>query len=104
MPLPKKTKAFDFAAIGAPELKCTIIDPKSLKYGRLRQLIAGSGNDEGRGVELVTELVVDWNLTDDDGKPLPLPKDKPEVLDELTIEVIELIARQIMEGIQPPKN
>jgi len=34
----------------------------------------------------LASLILAWNWVDTEGNPLPLPKDKPEVLDELTTE------------------
>jgi hypothetical protein len=34
-----------------------------------------SSGDEGRLAEALKVLVVEWNVPDDDGNPLPLPKD-----------------------------
>ncbi len=104
MPFAKKTKTFDFGPIGAPEFSCTIVDPKSLKYGMLRGITTeAQANYEARGMRVVQELVVSWNLTDDAGNPLPVPREKPEVLDELPVEAIQFIAQQIQEGVNPPK-
>jgi len=33
---------------------------------------------------LICKNVIDWNWVDDDGQPLPLPKDDPAVVDLLT--------------------
>lgn len=35
-------------------------------------------------MKLLATHVTEWNWVDDDGKPLPLPKDHPEVMDQLT--------------------
>lgn len=103
MPFPKRTKTFDLAAIGAPELKCTIIDPKTLTQGFMDGLVAIE-DDAARAREFLAKTVVDWNFTDDAGQPLPLPKDKPEVINDLTIEVIQLITRQITGDAEVSKN
>lgn len=76
------------------------IKVRLLKHGQAKQLtrafggVAGKGPDEiapeqydelqKTNEELVSSAVFDWNWTDDDGQPLPLPKDDPAVIDELT--------------------
>jgi len=36
------------------------------------------------GVELLTKHIVDWNWQDDNGEPLPKPRETADVIDELT--------------------
>ena len=36
------------------------------------------------GIKLLAKHVVKWNWVDDEGKPLPSPKDNLEVMDDLT--------------------
>lgn len=50
------------------------------------------------GVELLIKHIVDWNWVDDDGEPLPLPKDDPDVIDELTNAESELIAKLLVSS------
>jgi hypothetical protein len=47
--------------------------------------------------DLVIAMVVDWNWVDDDGIPLPLPKDDPTVIDTLTESEHAFIANS-MQG------
>jgi hypothetical protein len=43
-------------------------------------------------VQCLGRLVVGWNWVDDDGEPLPLPNDDPQVLETLSVDEINAIA------------
>lgn len=43
------------------------------------------------GIKLLARHIVDWNWVDDEGKPLPKPKEDAEVIDELTNEESEFL-------------
>ena len=47
--------------------------------------------------EQVIKFVVAWNWVDDDGDPLPTPKDDPSVLDRLTSVEMEFLAAAVIE-------
>jgi len=53
------------------------------------------------GVALLAEHILSWNFVDDEGNPLPLPKDDPTVIDELTNEESEFIVDLLLSA---PKN
>jgi len=36
------------------------------------------------GIKLLTKHIVDWNWVDDEGEPLPKPRETADVIDELT--------------------
>ncbi len=40
-------------------------------------------------------IVVDWNLEDEEGQPLPSPKDNPEAFGELYVDTLTWLAGQI---------
>jgi len=48
------------------------------------------------GIKLLARHIVAWDWVDDEGKPLPLPKDSPGVMDELTNEESELLANLLI--------
>ena len=52
------------------------------------------------GNELLIKMVHEWNWVDDDGKPLPLPKDDPSVLDSMPIEEIVFLSNELGAGIR----
>lgn len=39
--------------------------------------------DGASGLPLLAALIVDWNWTDDNGDPLPLPSIQPDILDNM---------------------
>ena len=47
--------------------------------------------------ELLQDTVIDWNWTDDDGEPLPTPKQNPGVIDQLTVTEVQLLVKGITE-------
>lgn len=47
-------------------------------------------------IDLLTKHVVEWNWVDEDDNPLPLPKDDPKVIDDLTDPEAELLATLLM--------
>ena len=47
--------------------------------------------------DLLVEMVYDWDWVDDDGEPLPLPKDDPKVVDVLT-ELEHKFIGQALQG------
>jgi len=51
-----------------------------------------------RNDRFIAEHVVDWNWVDDDDKPLPLPRDEPAIVDQLTREEIEYLNALMTEG------
>ena len=67
----------------------------------LQKLMGATGElaNEQVARELLA-LVVDWNLVDDAGQPLPLPADDPNVIEKLTIPEVLLIARQVAEDVK----
>lgn len=85
-------------------VKLSAIKVKEIKALRKRANDQDSEFDVfGMGMSLVAEHVLDWNWVDDDGEPLPAPQESPEVLDELTSDEANLIARLLM-GEDEAKN
>ena len=124
-----KTLRIDLTLHGFDGQYVDIKEPKSLSYGetkRLAQLqakasklaaFAGSSVNEP-GAQMPTEtdfaamdevmsavagFVVGWNLTDADGRELPLPKDNLQALDDVPLVVLQAVMTKITEGINPPK-
>lgn len=56
------------------------------------------------GIALLAKHVIKWNWVDDEGKPLPCPKDDPKVIDELTNEESEFLVGLLMGGKEEAKN
>ncbi len=79
----------------------------ALKVKEIRALRQKGKDDETDafegGLEILAKHVVDWNWVDDDGKPLDLPKDNSDVIDELTNEEAELLS-ELLIGDKEAKN
>lgn len=50
---------------------------------------------------IIIDHVDDWNWVDDDGEPLPLPKNEPEGFDELNEDEITFLASLLNTDIDP---
>jgi len=49
--------------------------------------------------QMITEAVVEWNWTDDAGDPLPLPKNDPDVLDDMPENELSFLLRVFLGAI-----
>ena len=104
---PKVTEV-SFEDFGAPDIKVQVLDVNALPYGQARALsnewkkIADLGEkaslgDQDTGLKmLLGKLVYSWNLTDpyDDDAALVTPKEDPDVVDKLPIDVLMFIAQK----------
>ncbi len=57
----------------------------------------------GSGLDMIRRHLKEWDWVDDDGVPLPQPKEDPNVLDELTIEEVTFLAN-LLTGEEDSKN
>lgn len=55
------------------------------------------------GLDLIAKHIQDWNWVDDDGNPLALPANNPEVIDDLTDEESKFLAGLLI-GTETAKN
>jgi len=52
-------------------------------------------------LKMMPNVVADWNWVDDEGNPLPLPRDDPEVIDRLTRQEQSFIVDELdLEGLE----
>lgn len=56
------------------------------------------------GVRMMKTHVREWNWVDDDGNPLSLPKDDPEVLEQLTDDEVAFLTKCIRGPEEDAKN
>ena len=73
---------------------------RSPKWGLLRKAQKESkASDAAAGItfaeEIIVKSVLEWNWTDDNGDPLPLPKDEPSVLEDLDAEEVAFLVEKI---------
>lgn len=93
-----KTRRIPTDSIQGPDSFVVIRPPK---WGLLRkaQKQAKQGGEAEAGIafaeELLVKSVLDWNWTDDDGNPLPLPKDEPGVLEDLDADEVAFLVEKI---------
>jgi len=71
----------------------------------MRKLAAEDDYDafEG-GLKMLADHLLDWNWVDDEDNPLPLPKNDPSVIDELTSAESEFLANLLMGEDKAEKN
>lgn len=50
--------------------------------------------DEKR-VEVLAPTIAEWNWVDDDGNPLPQPKDNPDIVRDMTLSELEFVVRSL---------
>lgn len=74
----------------------TGIKVKEIREMRKRSKEEEDFDDFEGGVEMLAKHVISWNWVDDEGNPLPLPKDKPDAVDELTSEESEFLVGLLM--------
>lgn len=55
------------------------------------------------GMKILKNHIVGWNWVDDEGEPLPLPKEDSEVIDELTEDEATFLVNLLM-GSEEEKN
>lgn len=60
-------------------------------------------DDFEAGISLLARHVVKWNWVDDEGNELPLPKNDPDVINELTSQEADLLVKFLM-GESETKN
>jgi hypothetical protein len=56
------------------------------------------------GLEMVKDHVVEWNWVDDNGDPLPQPRDDPAVVELLSNDEISVLALGIRGDLEKQKN
>ena len=80
----------------------------ALKVKEIRALRKRAAEDEydafEGGLDMLASHILDWNWIDDEDNPLPLPKDDPNVIDELTNDESEFLANLLMGQDEAEKN
>jgi hypothetical protein len=60
---------------------------------------AGALDAFARIDEVMSQVVLDWTLVDEDGEPLPKPKDNPQAFEELTFPELMWIVEKMGEAV-----
>jgi len=80
----------------------------AVKVKEIRQIRKNAADpdfdDFEGGVALLANHIIEWNWVDDEGKPLPCPKEDPQVVDELTNEESEFLVNLLMGNKGEAKN
>lgn len=96
------THTIPLDAAGGEGFTVEIKDPKALPWGTMKKLSTGNASaEETEGI--LTKLIVNWNLEDDEGKKLPIPKDDLSVFDEVPTGIIVHIVQQATGLLDVPK-
>ena len=82
--------------------RITAEQDQMLKDGEITAKV--TDNQFEAGIDLIRRHVKDWNWVDDDGEPLPNPKDKPEIVDDLTDEELKALGGAILGREVEVKN
>ena len=100
MPLPELTKTIDLGPVGAPEFTVTFKRMAGIPYEEM-QRIFGNQKTQLSPEKLVekrfSQLIIEWNIMDYNGKPYPLPKDKPKVTGTLPSAFVDFIGNALLE-------
>lgn len=89
----------DFGDAGTIEMT---VDPNRFNIGRQRKLRqAIKDNDTAAQADILFDAVQSWDLTDDDGEPLPLDESG---IDHLTVDTVLAIATKMSEALGVPKS
>lgn len=92
MPKRQSVKTHDSDEVQGDGSKVVLSSVKVREIRALRKLGDDPNFDEFEGgVALLSKHIVKWNWVDDEGKPLPQPKEDPDVIDELTNEESEFL-------------
>ena len=105
MPQRKSTRRFESPDIQGDD---SWIEVSRLTVGEARQINQAQGKTDQDSFEAVLPLyqshIVNWNWVDDDGEPLPLPKDDPGVIDQLTDQEFAFVAECLSGDEETQKN
>ena len=97
MPKRQSVKKHDTSKVQGEDSYVVLTAVKVKEIRKIRKLAKTEDFDEFEGgVSLLARHVVGWNWVDDDGEPLPIPKDNPEVIDELTDEESKFLVDLMM--------
>lgn len=108
----KKTKLFRYES-DEVQGEGSFVTMRKPSWGMMRRATAEmDGKTEAEAglammSELLPGLITAWNWTDVDGELLPLPKDHPEVIDDLEVEEAMFLvekASALLTAEQPGKN
>jgi hypothetical protein len=61
----------------------------------IRQASDQEGEDRSTALEALKALLIEWNWVDDDGEPLPLPSEDPDVFDRMPWQEVNFLITEL---------
>ena len=105
MPKRQSVRKHDASEVQGEDAFVITTAVKVKEIREIRKQAADPEHDDFEGgIKLLAKHIVKWNWVDDEGKPLPCPKDDPEVIDDLTNEESEYLVGLLMSGKDEAKN
>lgn len=97
-----QTHVITLDELDANHLFVEVRSPGVLPWGYMKKL---SKNPDPELIDdMLKRLIVDWNLTDENGNVYPIPSEKPEVLDEIPSGVLTVVLERLTELTQVNKR
>lgn len=72
----------------------SFVEFKNLTWGEAKEFFGRPSGD----LDNIAARIADWNWTDEDGQPLPLPSEKPEIMQELMAWEVSFLVREANRG------
>jgi hypothetical protein len=72
------------------------VDVRGFAWGELRSML--DGRDDVGDLDILAAKIIGWNWVDDEGEPLAVPCEHPEVMRELTQEEIVFLLKAAKGG------
>lgn len=74
-------------------------------YGKSKEIAAQVANmtDEEKAESVLQDMrdrILEWNWVDDDGQPLPLPSEDPDLFDRLYEQEVQLLTKVIRGQVE----
>jgi len=105
MPKRQSVKKHDASEVQGEGAWVTTSEVKVKEIRVIRKQSADPEFDDFEGgIALLARHIVAWNWVDDEGKPLPSPKNDPKVMDELTNAESEFLVDLLMGEKGSSKN
>ena len=98
-----ETQAIDFSDIeGLEELSILVIKREALPWGVAKRLESYDDYGFDEAEDVMARFIVEWNVEQEDGSPMPLPSVDPTVFNEIPARLLQLIQERIFAQAEPP--
>ena len=97
MPQRKSTHRYDATEVQGEGAYVVV---RTTSYGQQKNFVRNSESmtdyEKQLAIEaMIVENVIEWNWVNDDGEPLPLPKNDPGIMEELTANEVVFLGEAI---------